>query len=75
MGAFNQWVGDSFLNEPKERKAGIVAQNIMAGAAYLSRVNILTQQGVALTGAQKIFAPKTAAELEGYFPSSTVRTK
>lgn len=75
MGAFNQWVGESYLKEPKERKAGIVAQNIMAGAAYLSRVNILTQQGVALTGAQKIFAPKTAAELEGYFPSSTVRTK
>lgn len=75
MGAFNQWVGDSFLNEPKERKAGIVAQNIMAGAAYLSRVNSLTQQGVALTGAQKTFTPKTAAELAGYFPSSTARTK
>jgi len=75
MGAFNQWAGESFLKEPAERKAGIVAQNILAGAAYLSRVNILAQQGVAMTGAQKIFTPKTAAELKDIFPSSTARTK
>jgi trans-AT polyketide synthase, acyltransferase and oxidoreductase domains len=75
MGAFNQWAGESYLKEPRERKAGIVAQNIMAGAAYLSRVNSLTQQGIALTDAQKTFTPKTAAELETFFQSSTARTK
>jgi trans-AT polyketide synthase/acyltransferase/oxidoreductase domain-containing protein len=75
MGAFNQWAGDSYFKEPKERKAGIVAQNIMAGAAYLCRVNSLAQQGVALTDAQKTFAPKTAAELDPFFQSSSDRTK
>lgn len=67
MGAFNQWVGDTYLQQPAERKAGVVAHNILAGAAYLSRVNILRQQGIAMTDAQKTFLPKTSAELAPFF--------
>lgn len=75
MGAFNQWVGNSFLQQPKERKAGLVAHNILAGAAYLSRVNMLRQQGVALTDAQKIFSPKTSEDLSAYFESVSAESK
>lgn len=71
MGAFNQWVAGTFLAEPAERKAGLVAHNIMAGAAYLSRVNTLIQQGIALNEDQKKFQPKASEELARYFASST----
>ena len=75
MGAFNQWAGDSYLKEPSERKAGVVAHNILAGSAYLSRVNILRQQGVAMTDTQKTFIPQTSAELAPYFTSTKAETK
>jgi trans-AT polyketide synthase/acyltransferase/oxidoreductase domain-containing protein len=67
MGAFNQWVGDTFLAEPKARNAGLVARNILAGAAYLSRVHVLRQQGVPMTLEMQEFRPKTEAELAPYF--------
>lgn len=67
MGAFNQWVGETFLAEPKARQAGIVARNILAGAAYLGRVHALRQQGVAMTHEMQEFRPKTDAELAPYF--------
>lgn len=67
MGAFNQWVGDSYLAEPKARQAGVVARNILAGAAYLGRVHALRQQGVPLSHELQEFRPKTDAELAPYF--------
>lgn len=67
MGAFNQWANDSFLAEPKARQAGIVARNILAGAAYLGRVHSLRQQGVPMTHEMQEFRPQTEAELAGYF--------
>lgn len=67
MGAFNQWVGQSFLSEPGARKAAIVAQNILAGAAYLSRVHILRQQRVPMTSEMMEFAPKSTEELAHLF--------
>lgn len=70
MGAFNQWAGGSFFDSPKDRKAGVVAHNILAGAAYLARVNTLRQQGIKMTSQQESFLPKTSAELAPYFESS-----
>lgn len=67
MGAFNQWVGETYLAEPKARKAGVVARNILAGAAYLSRVHMLRQQGVPMTLEMQEFRPRTDAELAPYF--------
>ncbi len=67
MGAFNQWVSGTFLEEPKARRAALVAKNIMAGAAYLSRVNSLRQQGVSLGSTVANFAPRTETELAGVF--------
>jgi hypothetical protein len=67
MGAFNQWVGESYLADPKARKAGLVARNILAGAAYLGRVHALRQQGVSMTHEMQEFRPRTEAELAAYF--------
>lgn len=75
MGAFNQWAANSFFSEPKERKAGIVCENILAGAAYLSRVNSLRQQGIPMTDAQTTFLPKNSAQLQAYFQVAETENK
>ncbi len=46
MGAFNEWVRGSFLEQPEHRRVVTVAMNILHGAALLSRVNALRGQGV-----------------------------
>lgn len=67
MGAFNQWVGSGKLSEPKERRAKLVAQNILAGASYLTRVHILRVQGVQLATHLQEFQPHSEDELASYF--------
>jgi PfaD family protein len=46
IGAFNNWTAGSFLAEPKRRRVVVVAANLMAGAAAITRANWLLQQGV-----------------------------
>lgn len=51
MGAFNEWVKGSFLEKPENRKAGVVALNLLHGASQLMQFRIsallgLPQQGV-----------------------------
>jgi trans-AT polyketide synthase, acyltransferase and oxidoreductase domains len=46
IGAFNSWTAGSFLAEPKQRKVVVVAANLMAGAASITRANWLLQQGI-----------------------------
>lgn len=46
MGAFNAWVKGTCLEEPENRKVALAATNIMQGAAYLHRLNILKTLGV-----------------------------
>lgn len=48
MGAFNDWVKDSYLAEPGDRKVTDVAHHIMTGAAYLYRLQNLKLQGISL---------------------------
>ena len=48
MGAFNNWVKGTYLEEYQNREAVDVAENIMLGAAYLYRVQALKMQGVNL---------------------------
>ena len=45
MGAFNEWVCGSFLEDPAQRKVVTVAYNILFGAAVMLRANQLKQQG------------------------------
>lgn len=44
MGAFNEWVRGSFLEDVAQRKVVTVAYNILFGAAVLLRANQLKQQ-------------------------------
>ncbi|MCW8892802.1 MAG: PfaD family polyunsaturated fatty acid/polyketide biosynthesis protein [Deltaproteobacteria bacterium] len=44
MGAFNEWVSGSFLEEPQNRQVTTVAYNILFGAALMQRAGQLKQQ-------------------------------
>ena len=46
MGAFNEWVKGSFLDQPENRKVVVVGMNILYGAAVTLRVNVLKSQGI-----------------------------
>ncbi|MCB9683912.1 MAG: PfaD family polyunsaturated fatty acid/polyketide biosynthesis protein [Alphaproteobacteria bacterium] len=46
MGAFNDWTRGTFLERADERRVGVVAVNLMAGAALWARARWLTEQGV-----------------------------
>lgn len=64
MGAFNEWVKGSFLENPLERHAANVALNIMTGAAVASRADMLRKQGIVLPVSAVRFAPRKPQELE-----------
>ncbi len=63
MGAFNEWARGSFLEDPEERRAAVIGLNLLAGAAYLTRVHSLRCQGVAVAPAVAGFAPRRVEEL------------
>ncbi|MBX7192160.1 MAG: PfaD family polyunsaturated fatty acid/polyketide biosynthesis protein [Sandaracinaceae bacterium] len=46
MGAFNDWVKGSFLEDPKERNAVTIALNLLEGAAAVTRAQQLRTFGV-----------------------------
>jgi PfaD family protein len=46
MGAFNEWVEGTFLEEPANRHAPQIARNLLEGAAVITRANQLRQMGV-----------------------------
>jgi len=48
MGAFNEWVKDSFLATPENRKVATIALNILYGAAFLRRCNYIQNMGISL---------------------------
>lgn len=48
MGAFNEWAASSFLENPARRTVATVARNILFGAAFLTRANILRYQGISI---------------------------
>ena len=64
MGAFNEWVKGSFLEDWKNRRAPLVAKNIMFGAARLQRVQALRNQGLAVDSRLIDQKPMTDSEIE-----------
>jgi trans-AT polyketide synthase, acyltransferase and oxidoreductase domains len=48
MGAFNDWVRNSYLAEPQRRSVVDIAYHIMIGAAYLYRLQDIRQHGFRL---------------------------
>jgi PfaD family protein len=63
MGAFNQWVQGSYLEDPQNRQTVTIASNLLVGAAMTTRANWLQQQGVFLQPASTRFQPMTPDEL------------
>ncbi len=61
MGAFNDWVRGTYLENYENREAADVAEQIMQGAAYLYRIQSLKMQGV-----------EFSAEMERYVPQGKV---
>jgi PfaD family protein len=57
MGAFNEWVRGSFLEQPQNRRVVTVARNLLHGAAVLTRLHLLRCQGVAVPADWSRLAP------------------
>ena len=57
MGAFNDWVQDSYLAESANRRVVDVAHHIMMGAAYAYRLQQLRMQGVQIPDAYNQYRP------------------
>ena len=66
MGAFNQWVKGSFLEKPENRKTVAVAMNLLFGAAVMTRVAWISNQGIALPHETINHSPMELSELSKY---------
>lgn len=58
QGAFNDWVKDSFLADPKNRHVGQMALNLLEGAAVVTRAHQLRTYGVAVPAGAFCVAPR-----------------
>jgi trans-AT polyketide synthase, acyltransferase and oxidoreductase domains len=58
MGAFNDWVAGSFLEDPANRSVVQVALNLLEGAAVVTRAQQLRTFGLAIPTAAFSFAPR-----------------
>jgi hypothetical protein len=58
MGAFNDWVRGSFLEEQANRGVVQIALNLLEGAAVLARAQQLRAAGVAVPAEAFAFAPR-----------------
>ncbi len=67
MGAFNEWVKGSFLEQPEARDAVTVAHNLLAGAAALTRLHALRCQGVSADSRLARQEPQTREQLSRFF--------
>lgn len=66
MGAFNEWVRGSFLDDPKRREAALVNLNILHGAAVVHRCTSLASQGISVPPACMQYRPLERAQLEEF---------
>jgi PfaD family protein len=64
MGAFNEWVRGSFLEEPRRRQAVVVARNLLYGACVLTRLQMLRVQGAAVPAGWARLTPLTTEQLD-----------
>src|SRR5262249_24045652 len=57
MGAFNDWVRGSYLDQPRNRRVADVANQIMRGTAHLTRLRALAVAGVRWPDSYYRFVP------------------
>ncbi len=58
MGAFNDWTRGTYLEKPENRNVVDVASHLMAGAAYLFRIQTLQSQGIRVSPELIQYIPK-----------------
>ncbi len=58
MGAFNQWVKGTYLQEAKNRKVVTVAKHLLYGACYLKRLQFLKMHGFELADEWQDYQPR-----------------
>lgn len=61
IGSFNAWTRGTFLAAPSERRVVVVAANLMAGAAAITRARWLVQQGVTAGPEAEAWVPRPVA--------------
>ena len=66
MGAFNEWVRGSFLDDLKQRKVVDVAYNILFGAAVQLRTNQLKQQECQIKLDSSLLAPLKVEQIKEF---------
>ncbi|MBI9082669.1 MAG: PfaD family polyunsaturated fatty acid/polyketide biosynthesis protein [Desulfobacterales bacterium] len=66
IGAFNQWVRGSFLEQTENRKTVTVAMNLLLGAAVATRINWLRCQGVSLSPQAGRIVPLPLERIEAF---------
>jgi len=64
MGAFNEWTKGSWLAEPANRTIVTVAMNLLYGAAVVTRINTLRNQGVIFSDQVTHLAPQEISVIE-----------
>jgi hypothetical protein len=64
MGAFNEWTKGSWLAEPTNRTIVTVAMNLLYGAAVVTRINALRNQGVNFSDQVTHLAPQEISVIE-----------
>ncbi|MGW3470698.1 PfaD family polyunsaturated fatty acid/polyketide biosynthesis protein [Saccharopolyspora sp. NPDC000995] len=57
MGAFNNWVGGTYLAAVENRRAAELATHVMRGAAFVSRVTQLRLAGARLPASARSYVP------------------
>ena len=57
MGAFNDWVASTYLNDYQNRKVADIAEHLMYGAAYQHRIQVLKSQGLYLPAQYQRYIP------------------
>lgn len=72
IGAFNEWVKGSFLEQASERRVANVAMNILYGAAVLNRAAILRYQGVDARYLTNDWRPREDNELQQLLECGTL---
>jgi trans-AT polyketide synthase/acyltransferase/oxidoreductase domain-containing protein len=65
MGAFNDWVRGSALEDPACRRVVPVAEQIMTGAAYLARIQELRRQGIGVAVEHVRYVPMLGTQAQG----------
>ncbi len=73
MGAFNQWVRGSFLDDPEQRRIQIMLTNVLWGAAVIKRLSNLQAGLPAMLQPVRDIRPQSPESLQKYLGTEEVQ--